>query len=53
LLQAAVDMAHALDLKVVAEGVENLEQLEKVERSGSDLAQGFFFGQPEKSVVKV
>jgi diguanylate cyclase (GGDEF)-like protein/PAS domain S-box-containing protein len=51
LLQAAVDMAHALDLKVVAEGVENLEQLEKVERSGSDLAQGFFFGEPQKSVA--
>jgi diguanylate cyclase (GGDEF)-like protein len=53
LLQAAVDMAHALDLKVVAEGVENLEQLEKVEQSGSDLAQGFFFGQPQESLAKL
>jgi diguanylate cyclase (GGDEF)-like protein/PAS domain S-box-containing protein len=53
LLQAAVDMAHALDLKVVAEGVENLEQLEKVQHSGSDLAQGFFFGQPEASLVAI
>jgi diguanylate cyclase (GGDEF)-like protein/PAS domain S-box-containing protein len=53
LLQAAVDMAHALDLRVVAEGVENLEQLEKVQRSGSDLAQGFFFGQPQRSLEKV
>lgn len=53
LLQAAVDMAHALDLKVVAEGVENSEQLNTVRRSGSDLAQGFFFGQPEKSLAGV
>jgi diguanylate cyclase (GGDEF)-like protein/PAS domain S-box-containing protein len=53
LLQAAVDMAHALDLKVVTEGVENLEQFERVQRSGSDLAQGFFFGQPQSSLEKV
>jgi diguanylate cyclase (GGDEF)-like protein/PAS domain S-box-containing protein len=51
LLQAAVDMAHALDLKVVAEGVETLEQLEKVQTSGSDLAQGFFFGEPQESLT--
>jgi diguanylate cyclase (GGDEF)-like protein/PAS domain S-box-containing protein len=53
LLQAAVDMAHALDLKVVAEGVENLEQLEKVRDSGSDIAQGFFWGEPQESLVRV
>jgi diguanylate cyclase (GGDEF)-like protein/PAS domain S-box-containing protein len=53
LLQAAVDMAHALDLKVVAEGVENVEQLEKVQNSGSDMAQGFFFGEPQESLVAV
>jgi diguanylate cyclase (GGDEF)-like protein/PAS domain S-box-containing protein len=53
LLQAAVDMAHALDLKVVTEGVENAEQLKTVQRSGSDLAQGFYFGQPEESLATV
>jgi EAL domain-containing protein (putative c-di-GMP-specific phosphodiesterase class I) len=53
LLQAAVDMAHALDLKVVTEGVENAEQLKTVQRSGSDFAQGFFFGQPEESLATV
>jgi diguanylate cyclase (GGDEF)-like protein len=53
LLQAAVDMAHALDLTVVAEGVENLEQLEKVQTSGSDLAQGFYFGEPQASLARV
>jgi predicted signal transduction protein with EAL and GGDEF domain len=53
LLQAAVDMAHALNLKVVAEGVENAHQLKNVLDSGSDLAQGFFFGQPQESLAKV
>jgi EAL domain-containing protein (putative c-di-GMP-specific phosphodiesterase class I) len=43
-------MAHALDLKVVAEGVENAQQLKTVLDSGSDLAQGFFFGQPQESI---
>jgi EAL domain-containing protein (putative c-di-GMP-specific phosphodiesterase class I) len=38
-------MAHALELKIVAEGVENLEHLQRVQDSGSDLAQGFFFGK--------
>jgi diguanylate cyclase (GGDEF)-like protein/PAS domain S-box-containing protein len=53
LLQAAVDMAHALDLKVVAEGVENGEQLEKVQDSGSDLAQGFYLGRPQESLASL
>jgi EAL domain-containing protein (putative c-di-GMP-specific phosphodiesterase class I) len=46
-------MAHAMDLTVVAEGVENQGQLEKVQSSGSDLAQGFFFGEPQPSLTRV
>jgi diguanylate cyclase (GGDEF)-like protein/PAS domain S-box-containing protein len=53
LLQAAVDMAHALDLQVVAEGVENARHLEKVQLSGSDFAQGFYFGEPQPSLATV
>jgi diguanylate cyclase (GGDEF)-like protein/PAS domain S-box-containing protein len=53
LLQAAVDMAHALGLQVVAEGVENVEQLQKVQSSGSDLAQGFYFARPQASLATV
>jgi EAL domain-containing protein (putative c-di-GMP-specific phosphodiesterase class I) len=53
LLQAAVDMAHALDLQVVAEGVENAQHLKKVQLSGSDFAQGFYFGEPQPSLATV
>lgn len=41
--QAAVDMAAALGLDVVAEGVESAEQLKLVRGLGCDLAQGFLF----------
>jgi EAL domain-containing protein (putative c-di-GMP-specific phosphodiesterase class I) len=53
LLQAAVDMAHALHLRVVAEGVENVQQLKKVLTSGADLAQGYLFGAPRDALITV
>jgi len=39
-------LAHALQLKVVAEGVETERQLEVLERLGCDEAQGFLFSRP-------
>ena len=41
-----VDLAHAVGLGVVAEGVETAPQLEAVGRLGCDLAQGFYLGRP-------
>jgi EAL domain-containing protein (putative c-di-GMP-specific phosphodiesterase class I) len=38
-----VALAHDLDLRVIAEGVENSEQREMLARSGTDLFQGFLF----------
>jgi EAL domain-containing protein (putative c-di-GMP-specific phosphodiesterase class I) len=45
LLTAAVAFVHALELVVVAEGVETVEELEIVMAAGCDRAQGFFLGQ--------
>lgn len=44
---AIVKLAHALDIKVVAEGVETREELEACRAVGCDLAQGWHIGMPE------
>lgn len=45
-LAAMTDLAHALGLTVVAEGVETEVQLAKVRLSGCDCAQGFHLARP-------
>jgi EAL domain-containing protein (putative c-di-GMP-specific phosphodiesterase class I) len=44
--RAIVSMAHALGLRVVAEGVENEAQLDLLRQMGCDEAQGFLFSRP-------
>lgn len=39
-------MAHILGKQVVAEGVETVEQLDYLRKSGCDMIQGFFFSRP-------
>jgi diguanylate cyclase (GGDEF)-like protein/PAS domain S-box-containing protein len=46
LVSAAIVMAHSLDLRVVAEGVETEGQLRDLEKLECDYAQGYFFGRP-------
>ena len=46
LINAAIDMAHGLGLKVVAEGVETAEQLQYLKARGCDIAQGYHFSRP-------
>jgi len=46
IVAAMIAMAHALQLEVVAEGVENEAQRAFLARHGCDIAQGFLFGRP-------
>ena len=46
LVAATVMMGHSLNLKVVAEGVENVEQFELLKAMGCDYIQGYFFSRP-------
>lgn len=43
---AVIAMAHRLDLKVLAEGIEMAEQKEKLIESGCMMGQGYLFGEP-------
>ena len=41
-----IDLAHALGVEVLAEGVEDITQLEILRALGCDEAQGYFLGRP-------
>ena len=41
-----IDLAHALGVKVIAEGVETVEQYEALRTLGCDEVQGYFVGRP-------
>ena len=45
-VKAIIDMAHALDLEVIAEGVEDAAQRETLRRLGCDYMQGFLYSPP-------
>jgi len=46
---AVIDLAHAHDLVVIAEGVETQEQLAALRALGCDRAQGYLMGRPMRS----
>jgi diguanylate cyclase (GGDEF)-like protein len=51
LVTALITLAHNLRLKVVAEGVENKEQLEFLQRAGCDEWQGFLCSRPVSALA--
>jgi diguanylate cyclase (GGDEF)-like protein/PAS domain S-box-containing protein len=46
LVAAIIDLAHLLDMQVVAEGVQTTEQLVFLQSSGCDIVQGYLFNPP-------
>jgi EAL domain-containing protein (putative c-di-GMP-specific phosphodiesterase class I) len=48
-IRSTVDLAHSLGLRIVAEGIENLETLALVDDLGCDAAQGYLMGRPVPS----
>ena len=47
LVEAMITMAHAMDYKVIAEGVETSEQLKLLRNMGCDQGQGYLFSRPQ------
>ena len=46
ILKYIVELAHSIDLCVVAEGIETREQVIRLKKMGCDYAQGYFFARP-------
>lgn len=52
IVNAVMNIAGGLHFKVVAEGVETLEQMDQLESLGVDYLQGFYFSKPmEESAI--
>lgn len=46
ILKSIIDMAHALDIRVVSEGIETAEQLDMLKSIQCEIGQGFLFAKP-------
>ncbi|MCY1276853.1 PAS domain S-box protein [compost metagenome] len=53
LVETILVIAHHLGLECVAEGIENLAQLERLRSHGCDLGQGYYFSEPMEEAAFV
>ncbi|NNL11919.1 MAG: EAL domain-containing protein, partial [Pseudomonadales bacterium] len=53
--KAIIDVAHALDMRVIAEGVEHIEHVKLLQELGCDSIQGFFLSEalPRAEITKL
>lgn len=48
IVETFVNMAHGLNIKIVAEGIEVKQQVDSLKNAGCDMIQGYYFGKPMK-----
>jgi EAL domain-containing protein (putative c-di-GMP-specific phosphodiesterase class I) len=53
LVAALVECAHEQGCRVVAEGIERVDEFECMRELGVDLGQGYYFGQPTEKPMAV
>jgi diguanylate cyclase (GGDEF)-like protein/PAS domain S-box-containing protein len=46
MIEVIITLAHKLDLRVIAEGIETAKQLERLTAMGCEFGQGYYFSQP-------
>ena len=46
MVEIIIEIANFLKLKTVAEGVENIEQMEELKKMGCDIVQGYYMSKP-------
>jgi diguanylate cyclase (GGDEF)-like protein/PAS domain S-box-containing protein len=51
IVASIIELAHALDMEVVAEGVETASQLEQLQALGCDRAQGYLIAAPGPALL--
>lgn len=53
--KAIIEMAHAMDATVIAEGIENREQMQVLINLGCDIGQGYLFSRPKppQEIIKL
>lgn len=49
-VKAIIDIAHSMDLVIIAEGIEEKQQLDILKGYGCDLAQGYYYSRPIPAV---
>lgn len=45
-MDSLISLTHALNLKVVAEGIEKIEQYKRLKKGKCDYIQGYLFSRP-------